>query len=188
MLIPLSRYQMPHLIWIPELLSFLGLSFVCFFSCKFGRRFPRMLSLEQTENGKASKPWDTLRFSQENSKNCHVQATCPLGFFLFFNRLRWLRKLFSNFIELYVWVCVCRSHPRILSLCYWKWQSYNNNKKKNHLFFFYFSLSWMSRLLRWSSTIRPPAVSVSRNRPAWPWKVLSGERSHNSSSKRWTRD
>lgn len=30
-LIPLSRYQMPHLIQILELLSFLGLSFVCFF-------------------------------------------------------------------------------------------------------------------------------------------------------------
>lgn len=30
-LIPLSRYQMPRLIWIPELLSFLGCHLFAFF-------------------------------------------------------------------------------------------------------------------------------------------------------------
>lgn len=132
-IIPLSRYQKPHLIQILELLSFLGLSFVLFlFSCEFDWRLPKLLSLKQTENGvKANKPRDTLRFSQENSKNCHVPATCPLHSFFWLNSFRWLRKLYSKFIELYVWLCVSRSHPHVLSHCYWEWRSYI---KENTLF------------------------------------------------------
>lgn len=44
------------------------------------------------------------------------------------------------------------------------------------------------RLPRRSSTIPPSAACVSRNRLLWPWKVLSGGRRHNFSSKLWRAD
>lgn len=105
------------------------------FSCKFGRRFPKMLSLEQTENGKANKPRDTLRFSQENSKNCHVQATCSLGSFFLWQTQMTEKVIFKLHRIVCVSVCMQISPAYIITLLL-KVAKLN----KNHFFFFFFSL------------------------------------------------
>lgn len=100
------------------------------FSCKFGRRFPKMLSLEQTENGKANKPRDTLRFSQENSKNCHVQATCSLGSFFLWQTQMTEKVIFKLHRIVCVSLCMQISSAYIITLLL-KVAKLN----KNHFFF-----------------------------------------------------
>lgn len=49
----------------------------------------------------------------------------------------------------------------------------------------YLSCCRLLLLQRWSSMTPLCAVCVSRNKPHWPWKLLSGGRRHNCRSRHW---
>lgn len=92
----------------------------CFFSCKFGQKLPKMCWASNKQKMKRQTSLETLGFSQENSKNCHVPATCPLLFSLSTASDDWESYIQSSLKCVCVNECVCvsRSHPRILARCY----------------------------------------------------------------------